>query len=204
MSICWHNDYCVDEMNRFYDKHLKNHNMTGHLKVLTDLLSLTDGIEILDLGCGTGILSEFCGGYLYEGADLEHIIEGSAKRNYPQYKYYYFDVEKDSFLVSTISDYDVVIVNALLDVMKEPLFILDKILYSTSRYLLIHRQEITQHGKTRSILNDSYGGETYHSIINRKEFVNTVELAGFKIIAERTLSFTNWENNGNSFLLQRL
>ena len=200
MNICWENDYCVTEMNRFYDKHLKTREHTGHLDVVKDFLKSIEYRKLIDLGCGTAVLSEFV--LWYEGADLPHIIEGCAKRNYPNLRYHNVNAETDP--LNFLTDYDVVVMNALLDVMSDPLTILKKVLNVSKKYVVIHRQEITVSGKTHYTINDSYGGRTYHSIINRNDFIATVQGAGFIIEAEKNLSFTNWENNGNSFLLKKI
>lgn len=201
-NICWGNDYCVTEMNNFYDKHLKTRELTGHLKYLVELLSNVKGGTLLDLGCGSGILSEFCEGFEYRGADIESVVYGCAKRNYPDRLFAFVDIIKDD--LSFIRAYDVVVLNAVIDVMQEPLVVLEKVLKSAAKYILIHRQEITEKSKTHVTIEGSYGGQTYHSVISRSDFLYTIRVNGFIIEDEKNLDFSNWENNGNSFLLKKI
>lgn len=202
-STCWYQQDCVKEMNRFYDAHIKN-GVHSHLSAFTALLELTDerGSEVLDLGAGTGMISEFCKNYHYRGADLPHIISGCAMRNYPQYMYKACDIAKDEN-IAWINKYPVVITNAVIDIMQNPIEILQKILRNCSKYLIIHRQEITENGATRVTKNPSYSGFTYHSIISRKDFNDLLEKENFYVVREIQLSFGNWENGGSSFLLRR-
>ena len=202
-STCWYNDYCVEEMNRFYDIHIKNHDLTKHLGAFTRLLSLTDesGCQVIDLGCGTAMLSDFCKGHEYIGADLPHIISGCAMRNYPNNMYRSCDLTKDS--LDFISNYKIVVANGVIDIMEHPLQVLASILKKAPQYVIIHRQEITENGNTHTIKNGSYGGLTYHSIISRKDWMDCLEEHGFELRFEEKLEFGNWENGGCSFLLRK-
>jgi FkbM family methyltransferase len=87
--------------------------------------------------------------------------------------------------------------------MQDGLSVLDKILQVAGKYVFIHRQEISEKKETHSIVNPSYNGVTYHSILNRKDFMDVIEKNNFQITHEENLEFTNWENNGNSFVLKK-
>lgn len=202
-SSCWYNDYCVTEMNRFYDIHLKNQDLRKHLIAFTTMLGIINipGERIIDLGCGTAMLSEFCKEYEYIGADLAHIITGCAKRNYPEFTYRDCDLVKDS--LDFVFGFKIVVVNGVIDIMEHPLEIFSKVLKASTKYVIVHRQEITEAGQTHTIKNGSYGGFTYHSIISRADWVRVIEENGFKIKAEMQLEFGNWENGGCSFLLEK-
>ena len=160
---CWYQQYVVDEMNRFYDMHGKNPEVTKHFSAFSELLSRCDekGNELMDLGCGTAMLSEFCKDYKYHGTDLKHVITGCALRNYPEYEYRDSNIIDDDIL--WIKEYPVVVMNAVIDIMEKPLEMLEKVLQACNEYLIIHRQEITEHGQTHVVRNGSYGGYTYHS-----------------------------------------
>jgi SAM-dependent methyltransferase len=198
--VCWYKDEVVEEMNHFYDIHLKNHDLTKHFKAFTDLLfheklqavmQVEGYMELLDLGCGSGILSEFIGEYNYFGADLPHVVAGCAMRNYPQYFYRGCDIYKDD--LDWIYHYDVVVINGVLDVMQHPIAVLEKLLEAMciGGFLIIHRQEIAKDGETRTQINGSYGSVTYHSVINRKEFEDILEKYWCNIVHETTCGFTN-------------
>lgn len=201
-SICWGEQYVVEEMNRFYDLHLHNQDIRAHLKPFTDLLAQCEkGGKLLDMGVGTGITSEFCGDFEYMGCDLQHVLNGCAMRNYPQYFYRVCDAENDN--LAWIKEFDVVVGNGFFDIMEEGLYIIRRVLTHAKNYVLIHRQEITEEGETHSMLNGSYGGKTYHSVINRQDFMKLLDEMDFKIVDEKKLNFGNWENGGASFLLKK-
>lgn len=203
-TTCWYNGYVIEEMNRFYDNHIKDHNILKHMQPFTELLKqVTGGGKLLDLGCGTSMLAQFCTEFEYCGSDLAHIVAGCAIRNNPKYNYRPCDMVEDSLQWITKENFKVVVVNGVIDIMQEPLKTLRKILEATPQYLIIHRQEITEAGQTHVIKNGSYGGETYHSIINRKEFTDFINACAFTIEKETKCTFENWENGGSSFLLKR-
>jgi FkbM family methyltransferase len=199
---CWHNETGVIEMNAFYDKHIKggvDDFIMEHMNKFSELLPEGNG-RLLDLGCGTGMLSDFKKNYTYYGADLPHIIYKSAIRNYPKEFFRAWDVTTDD--LEWIGEFNIVVLNALIDVMETPLKTLDLILRHAKADIIIHRQEITKE-MTKVFMNGSYGGHTYHSIINRDEFLNVLDLNNYAIEKEVNLSFSNWENGGNSFLLKK-
>lgn len=200
---CWYQDYCIEEMNRFYDLHIKNHDIKKHFSAFTELLQATQitGTELLDLGCGTGLLSEFCHDFVYRGADLPKIIAGCAMRNYPGYFYKSCDITVDS--LHWLKNYPIIVLNGVIDIMEFPLQVLEEILFNCDKYLIIHRQEITEQGLTEVHKNGSYGGYTYHSKISRNDFNSLLQINGFTVVKEIRLEFGNWENGGSSFLLKR-
>lgn len=202
-DTCWHTPEVVNEMNRFYDAHFKNMEVMKHLNAFTQLLSAADekNCPLLDIGCGTAMLSEFCKENTYIGADLPHIIAGCGMRNYPQHYYKSCDIEKDD--LSWISEYKIISINAIIDIMEHPLEMLGKILKHSSKFVIIHRQEITEAGITRSAQNPSYNSYTWHSIINRNDFLKALDENDFSIQKELSPGFANWENGGSSFLIRK-
>lgn len=205
-TATWYDPACAQAMNDFYDKHIKDQNIQDHMGPFTELLRLTDlpSGDVLDLGCGTAMLSEFCGGFKYFGADLPHIVSGAAMRNYPQYYYRACDLTEDN--LSWIEQYPIIIVNGVIDVMQYPLESLARILRYCTQYLIIHRQEIAENRQTQSNPGGGYLSPqrcTYHSIINRNDFMELLDLHHFEVVKELPLTFSNWENGGSSFLLRR-
>lgn len=203
-SMCWYKQACADKMNEFYDSQIKNHDLRFHMSAFTRLLDRTDlkGVKLLDLGCGTAMLSDFCKDFTYVGADLPHIVSTCAMRNYPNYFYRSCDLYTDH--LSWIKEFPVVVINGVIDILQYPLGVLAKILEHCSEYLIIHRQEITENGQTAAHPNGpGYAGLSYHSVISRKDFTSLIDLLHFDIIQEISLQFGNWENGGSSFLLRR-
>lgn len=202
-TTCWHTPEVINEMNRFYDLYKGNHEVGKHFNIFTQLLTLTDerGSELLDLGCGTAMLSEYCKEYKYIGADLPHIISGCAMRNYRKYFFRGCDLLNDD--LSWINKYPVISMNAVIDVMQDPIQMLRMVLTHAAKYIIIHRQEITEKGKTHSLLKPSYNSKTWHSVISREDLNNLLEEYNFDIVKELPLYFGDWENGGCSLLLRK-
>lgn len=200
-NICWHQNECIEAMNKAHDQP-NNH---PHFDALTDLLNHITTAEgarysLLDIGTGTAAISKYCKNFDFYGADLPHILTGCAMKNYPQYPYFKLDVTEDE--LAHINKFDVILLNAVIDIMEHPLTVLKRVLTYAKRYVVIHRQEITESGSTKSILKPSYSGQTYHSIVRRSELNSLVEEMGFEIVYENSPGFADWENNGASFLLR--
>lgn len=202
-NTCWYAADCVSEMNRAFDE-AKGKDLARHLGVFNELLRSTDlkNVNLIDLGCGTALLSEFCQGFNYTGADLPAILGGAAMRNYPDLFYRACDLVNND--LAWISHYEIAVLNAVIDIMQFPLQVLSKVLINAGQYVIIHRQEITEKGKTRVEPGPGYGKQpAFHSIINRQDFINLVNAHHFDVVQELGLPFGNWENGGSSFLLRR-
>ncbi len=205
-KTCWHKDFCCDKMNEFYDTHVKGKNIDQlpcHIKVLLELFNTISEKDLLviDVGCGTASSSEIVTsiGFEYMGFDLPHIIENCAKRNYPNYQYIKGSIDSH---YDYLGYADILLLNAFIDVMEHPIISLDKILSVAENYVIIHRQEISETKETHSVINESYGGVTFHSIINRNDFNNILDHYNFEIVKELNCDFA-WENGGSSFLLKK-
>lgn len=200
----WYKEECAHKMNEFYDKEIKNQDIRTHLGAFTALLARTDlrKCPIIDLGCGTAMLSDFCKDFIYHGSDLRHVLSICAMRNYPQFLYRACDLIKDD--LSWIREYPIAVLNGVIDIMSQPLEVLARVLNYCQEYLIIHRQEITENGQTHAVADGpGYGGPSYHSVIARKDFIDMVDFMQFTIVQEIPLNFGNWENGGSSFLLRR-
>lgn len=153
---------------------------TDHGKVLQKMAEPVRKLPVIDLGCGNKGASEIFKDY--KGVDLPG-----------------FDVYESP--LNFIRPYQVVLMNAFLDVMENPIGVLDRVLPYCSNYVLIHRQELTA-GETSITQEDAYGGWTWHSKINYTDFMRSV--ISFRILDYQKLNFDNWENGGRSILMQRL
>lgn len=212
-NICWETPGVVFEFNKFYDKFRDNPETSCHFKYFKKLLKLIRLPEgstktLVDVGCGTGYLQEYCSSWNYVGLDMPHIIEGCLKKYYPNTTSLatnnFFKDDENSFK-DLFQKLDAVVVgNGLIDVMEHSIESLTRLLDVSPNYLIVHRQEITEDGVTESVMKPAYNAYSYHSIINRKEFDKTVMDMGFYIVGEEmiTCGFP-WENGGSSFLLKR-
>ena len=160
---------------------------SSHFPMLKALLEQIpeECITLIDVGCGAAELSRLVNGLFYVGADLENIIENVARKMHPHSNYVSFDIYGGPEECKFIEDYDVVVMNAFIDVLQYPITGLRNILTNAQNYVILHRQEFDSTGVTRIERNPSYGsGMTYQSIINQKEFDGVLQELDFKVIKE--------------------
>jgi hypothetical protein len=200
-KICWHDPAVSSSMlkgsNGILFPKLVDSN---YVHVLLDLVDIAKPhcTSCLDLGCGAADLSDLIvkRNMTYAGADLPHIIQNVAKVQHSSYNYYEFNVETDDDL-AFVGFYDLVVMNAFIDIMEHGKEILEKILPYCSKYVLIHRQRIDQ--KTEAVLLPSlYGGKTWQYTIGYNDLFDTINKNGFKFVRE-----VPWEANSYSFLINK-
>lgn len=153
-----------------------------HGKVLMNLIHGISHLKTIDLGCGNQRCALLFSDY--KGVDL------------PEFDIYESDLK-------FISKYDIVLMNAFIDVLEKPLYALEKVLSHSTNYVVLHRQEITKK-QTTIEKRESYGGWTWHSKINENDFYNILKETKFVIKKQLSCGFNNWENGGSSFLLKRI
>lgn len=208
---CWHDKRTIiDELNRNYPVYINLMAETEHINALKKSISFIETdykgrekLNIIDIGCGTAQISLLFDKtqWEYEGCDLAHILQYCAQKWHPENVYYPFEAENSHY--HFLKNYDVVLMNAFIDVMENPLIILDKVLSNAKKYAILHRQEISQTKPTYVTENPSYGGITFHSIINKNDFLRLLKEHNFEISINNNCGFNNWENKGDSILLQK-
>lgn len=194
-TTCWYSKDHYKQVKIFIEKESQLIT-TKHGRVLKGLIDLIPESEkeFLDIGCGACMVSEMVNRN-YTGVDLPEMIEKLAKNNFPIIHTIKCDFLEDN--IDFISNYDIVLMNAFIDAMQYPLETLDLILSKCKKYVIIHRQEI-HNEKTKNYLNSAYGGNTYHSQINRKDFLRV--LRDFEILQEVNAGFgRDWK----SFVLKK-
>lgn len=196
-KICWTDEGCISQM---VSKHLFNPHLieTAHGQVLKEISSDLSHYKCIDIGCGAGASQVFFDDYT--GADLPVIIDQLSKVVNPDLDYIKCDFQKDN--LEFIGEYDVVLMNAFIDVLKNPLEMLHKILKHSSKYIILHRQEFSNEPTSIQVSN-SYGGITHHSIINCKEFDEVLTNYDFEVIKELSCGFENWNDGGKSILITK-
>jgi hypothetical protein len=155
--------------------------------------------SILDLGCGAGELGRVMSDHDYTGADLPHVIDKVAKIKNPQNNYFYFDANENSF--DFLKNYDIIIMNSFLSEVPNWYVILSKILLNAKKFIIIHRQDMTE---KNSFLRDykTYGGlTTINTFINISDFEKLITFNNFKI----NLNINSFKNNNTkkTFLLSK-
>lgn len=123
-----------------------------HFTYLNQLILITGEQTICDIGCGAGELGRVYKDYTYEGYDLSHIVENVSKVVNPQLNYKYFDANNFNYIL--FKKYDLLICNSFISELINPLEIIKNLLENTSKYLIIHRQKISN--KTEIINYKTY------------------------------------------------
>lgn len=191
---CWHENIYSNMLKALEKRPLLS---TYQGQLLKDFI---DSIKIetcLDIGCGTGQVSQLIEG-MYNGCDIPEIVQNVSEKSGFEGMYMGMDMEK--FNGNIARNYDLVIMSAFIDVMQQPEQMLKKILNHCTKYVIIHRQELTD-GDTSVTKEQSYGGFTYHSKINTMSFYGL--LKDFEIIKQASCKYPNWGNGGYSCLLQK-
>lgn len=195
-TTCWYGKDHYKQVKVFVEKEGQLIT-TKHGRVLKELIDLIPESEkeFLDIGCGACMVSEITDRN-YTGVDLPDIITKLARVYFPSLCCIRSDIIEGD--INFISKYDIVLMNAFIDIMQFPLETLNNILNKCKKYVIIHRQEI-HNEETEINLNRAYGGDTYHSKINRENFLRV--LKDFEILQEVDSGFGgNWR----SFLLKRI
>jgi len=156
-----------------------------HFPILMGMLQSIpeSSVSLLDVGCGAGDVSRICGTLFYLGIDMPHILENVARRVNPSARYRNFDAYENDF--EFMKDYDVILMNAFIDVLEFPLVVFEKVLENCEGYIILHRQSISDNSSTNVITANSYGGWTHRSIINLDDFNNLLQKHQFSIVKEQ-------------------
>jgi hypothetical protein len=163
---------------------------SDHFPVLDALIQETkdDSFSMLDIGCGAAELSRLYPEFYYTGADLPNIIKEVSMKMHPQNSYISFDIYGDN--TDFIKDYDLIVMNAFIDVLEKPTAALSMVLTKSPKYVIMHRQCFNDKKKTHLYQYPSYGGaESFQSVINREEFSKILEESQFEILKELTLNY---------------
>ena len=201
-GTCWYNPMCHEEMIRGANGELwPVLEKSLHWPVLKELLDIIPKMggkkQLLDVGCGAGCLGGLVNKkFLYSGVDLPEVIENVAEKVNPSQRYIKFDVTSGEDM-SFMYHYDVIAMNAFIDIMQDPMNILCDILDQCSDYVIIHRQFIIG-SPTKVKKADSYGGTTFISYINELDF--NVAKKHFHVVKKLS---TGLGADNYSFLLQR-
>ena len=205
-TTCWYDSTCCESILDF----ATNMSMLGvaYPSVLESLFSLIvaendQRMKLLDIGCGSSSLQSFeivKNNFEYCGVDLPWIINEVARRAYPDSRYIEKDLT-DLEELDLLRGYEVIVMNGFIDIMQYPIEMLIKVLSYSDKYVLVHRQRITS-AKTYIEECPSFGGKTFHAVINNEEFENVINKSDFKII-RKELDRKKKNTNIYSYLLRR-
>ena len=209
MDECWTNIYSYSLMIKTL-KTPDELRQLDHAKVLIQLIeevrsNFQFDITVIDIGCGTAQFRPFFNKDKYFGLDHESVIDNVTLKCFPDFNPSNLIKSSIHFTSNLIylGMFDLVLMNAFIDVMSSPIEMFENILKNCTNYVIIHRQEISEDKNTQVSIERSYGMQTYHSIINKKDFDQVIKKCNFEIITSKKLNFSNWENGGSSFILKR-
>lgn len=134
-------------------------------------LPLPEPASFLDFGCGVGHYSEllarrYPGRFDYTGCDYSEAMVEAAQAEWSGRRFVVNDLFANSL---DLGSYDFVLASALVDVTEDYERALDVLLGSRARYILLHRQQMTD-GPSRVEIVPGYPGQTtYRSFLNRAD-----------------------------------
>jgi SAM-dependent methyltransferase len=150
-----------------------------------DRLTLPEPARFLDFGCGVGHYSEllerrYAGRFDYTGCDYSEAMVEAARAAWPGRTF----VVNDLFVNTLdLAWFDVVCASALVDITEEYERALDVLLGSGARFVLLHRQQVTE-GQSRVEVVPGYTGQTtYRSYLNRLDIERVASRHGRQILA---------------------
>ena len=173
---------------------------SDHFKALNSCFEMISGEEsLLDLGCGIAEVGSTFTEYSYTGADLPHIIDQAARERNPDLDFVYFDADESSY--EFINKYDIILMNSFISEIPNWYKTLSHVLVNAKRYIIIHRQEITdeptflQNYKTYANLT------TTKTVINYSDLILLFQRSGYEVELEID-SFPH-KNQQKTFLLRK-
>jgi trans-aconitate methyltransferase len=195
-EICWSNSESYTKMLEgargiLFPKLLNS----DHVGILKQLISEAKPRKMLDLGCCSAEVSLLADNFEYTGADLENVINNVSKVMHPEVSYISFDAETTDF--KFIKDYDTILMNAFIDVLKDGDRVFDKVLSEARSKVILHRQCIRKESEL-NILSSPYNGKTYQYVLSISSFKSILQKNNFKIKQQLA-----WANDYFSFLLER-
>jgi len=133
--------------------------------------------KLADLGCGAGEFSRVFPDYEYTGFDLPHVIENVAMEVNPMGNYKKIDINQVDFDI--FSGYDIILCNSFISELPNGEDILNSLFSVKPKYILLHRQEITD-DTMRSENYKTYGDlMTPKRILSNQFFNEAIPLYNF-------------------------
>jgi SAM-dependent methyltransferase len=196
----WHNDkICQHILSTNFPK-LRDSNHFTAINMCMNKIDSSLYPSILDIGCCKAELAVTFPYFQYTGADLPNIIEGVSKKIRPGLAYIYFNAETDNYEVIN-NRFDVIVMNSFLSEISDPLSVLDKVLKSAKKYIIIHRQDISD--KEAIEQYQTYGGlNATNSTICRQDLERLIKENNCKIALE-TNSFDETIDTKRTLLIEK-
>jgi SAM-dependent methyltransferase len=149
-------------------------------------LPLPEPARFLDFGCGVGHYSEllerrYPGRFDYTGCDYSPAMVEAARAEWPGRTFVVNDLFANTL---DLASFDLVVASALVDIAEDYERALDALLGSPARFVLLHRQQLTD-GPSRAEVVPGYSGQTtYRSYLNRADLERIASRHGRVILNE--------------------
>lgn len=152
---------------------------SAHFRSLRQLMNkIPNGSKVLELGCGAAEFGRVFKRLEYTGADLPHIVEGVSKVMHPEFSFIPFDAYESD--MSFVKEFDVVVMNAFLSELENPIEFLRKLFIAETNTVVIHRQSLSE--TSRLEVWDTYGGlKSTNSFLGKKELDDFLLETGYFI-----------------------
>ena len=197
MKTAWFNKSILPDA--MVNSGFKPLHQSDHFEALDECFKMAEGNSLLDLGCGIAEAGSTFTDYSYTGADLPHIIENAARKKNPDLNFIYFEAGEDNY--DFVGEYDIVLMNSFISEVPDWYRILSHVLSNAKKYIIIHRQEITdeptflQNYKTYANLT------TTKTVINYSDLILLFQRSGYEVELEID-SFPH-KNQQKTFLLRK-
>ena len=172
---------------------------SDHFLALKKSMDMSDGTKLLDLGCGVAEAAKVFESHDYTGADLPHIISGAAQVKNPNTNFVNFNANSDSY--KFMKNYDIILMNSFLSELPQWYRCLSNVLMHAKKYVIIHRQEVTQNQSYLQEYKTYAGLKTIKTVINYSDLSKLFYFNEFEIMLELN-SFPNNEKQ-KTFLLRK-
>ena len=182
LLTAWHNPEITSDMVKGARCELegwKKLEEAEHFPALEALLKIVPSNlkKLGDIGCGAGEFFRVFPDYEYTGFDLPHVIENVAMEVNPTANYEKIDINQVDFGI--FSNYDIILCNSFISELPNGDDILNLLFIARPKYILLHRQEITD--DTIHCENyKTYGNLTTPKCVLSNQFFNkAISLYGF-------------------------
>jgi hypothetical protein len=179
MKTAWFNKRISDAMLNSGFKPLPE---SDHFPALEQCFQKVEGKTLLDLGCGIAEAALVFKDYDYTGADLPHIIDNAAKIKNPQASFIYFNADQDSY--ELLRDYDIILMNSFVSELTNWYRVLNSVLLNARRFIILHRQEITDEVSRLEDYKTYAGLQTTKSIINYEDLNKLFYFNQYEVVFE--------------------
>jgi|TARA_R110000868_G_scaffold81407_3_gene230385 hypothetical protein len=198
MKTAWFNKSILP--NAMINSGFKPLHQSDHFDALDKCFKMTEGDSLLDLGCGIAEAGSTFTDYSYTGADLPHIIDQGARKKNPDLDFIHFEAGEDNY--DFVGKYDIVLMNSFISEVPDWYRILSHVLLSAKKYIIIHRQEVTNEPSFLEEYKTYANLMTIKTVINYDDLAVLFERSGYEVKLE--VDSFPYDSGQKTFLLKRI